>query len=214
MHRPRMYRSKNDFMLPRVQGKTVLDLGCVDYGQGLQDAPAWLHGAMHAHAAKIVGLDCDAKGAAPLQARGYDIRLADAETFNLGERFEVVVAGDIIEHLTNFGSFLDMVREHMTPEGECLLTTPVAVNFMRFMELVFTGEVFAHHEHTCWFTPGVLAESCRRHGLQMVETAYVNDARLYYKLTSWWLLPRLVDVLLCRLNPAYCETMCAVLRHA
>jgi 2-polyprenyl-3-methyl-5-hydroxy-6-metoxy-1,4-benzoquinol methylase len=48
------------------------------------------------------------------------------ETHQLGETFEVIVAGDVIEHMSNPGLFLDNCRRHLEPGGQLILTTPNA----------------------------------------------------------------------------------------
>ena len=48
------------------------------------------------------------------------------EHHDLSERFEAIVAGDVIEHMSNPGLFLDNCRRHLEPGGELLLTTPNA----------------------------------------------------------------------------------------
>ena len=58
---------------------------------------------------------------------------ADAEEFDLGRSFEVVWAGEIIEHLSCAGGFLDAARRHLEPGGRLVITTPNAFAVSNFV---------------------------------------------------------------------------------
>ncbi len=66
---------------------------------------------------------------------------ADVETMDLGETYDVIVAGDIIEHLSNPGRFLGAVSRHLNKEGVFLVTTPNPVTFLRVLELLFKNRL-------------------------------------------------------------------------
>ena len=46
-----------------------------------------------------------ARGGRILKAQGFHVISADAECFDLGRTFDVIVAGDIIEHLGDLNGF-------------------------------------------------------------------------------------------------------------
>lgn len=100
--------------------QTVLDPGC-GTGHGLQ-----LIGQATPH---IWGADI-APDAVQFLARHYPALrqrcvVSDATRLGLGpNRFDVVVAVEIIEHMQEDGAFLREVQRVLRPGGVCLLTTP------------------------------------------------------------------------------------------
>lgn len=68
----------------------------------------------------------DEEGLKKLRSDGYNVRLMDAESLRLGEKFDVVIAGEIIEHLPNPGRFLERARAHLADGGELIVTVPNA----------------------------------------------------------------------------------------
>jgi 2-polyprenyl-3-methyl-5-hydroxy-6-metoxy-1,4-benzoquinol methylase len=206
------YKTKKDFVIPYVRGKKVLDLGCVDHSLSRTQHPDWLHGLIHKETQSVIGVDYLEHEVCVLNDKGFNIVCTNVETMDFGERFDVIVAGDIIEHLSNPGRFLEKVHLHLTENGVCLLTTPSPVNFLRLVELLFVGYVDAHPEHTSWYTPEVLKELAGKYGLAVVETAYVDDAYLYYDPKSWWRFFLFLDTVLCRVFPRFSETLCFILK--
>jgi 2-polyprenyl-3-methyl-5-hydroxy-6-metoxy-1,4-benzoquinol methylase len=84
----------------------------------VSDEKAWrLHGLIAERAASVVGVDYDRQAVEQLRAKGFDVRVGNVENLDLGRRYEVVVAGELFEHLTNHRSFLDSVRRHLAPGG-------------------------------------------------------------------------------------------------
>ncbi len=55
-----------------------------------------------------------------------EIVTGDIETYSFNKEFDVIVAGDVIEHVQNQGLFLSNIRKHLTKEGKLIITTPNA----------------------------------------------------------------------------------------
>lgn len=108
---------------------TVLDVGCVRHDLDSQacrnpDPGDFLHADLRRRAEAVVGLDLVESEVKRMQKAGYDVRVGNAETFELDCRFDVIVAGELVEHLSNPGLFLDRCREHLSEGGRLILTTP------------------------------------------------------------------------------------------
>ncbi len=105
---------------PLIEGPAVLDIGCASrYGK-----PDWVHGLIEGAFPEVVGIDIDQGTVERLQAEQHDVRLADARDFDLGQKFDTVFAGELIEHLDDVRGFLTSVRNQLTPGGRLVLTTP------------------------------------------------------------------------------------------
>lgn len=162
------HRERFQALAPYFRDRRVLDVGAASG----HTRPDWVHAQIAEVAAKVVGIDIDAAGVRAAQDRGYDVRLVDAQAADLGERFEIAFAGELIEHLTDFSGFLDGVRKHLEPDGHLILTTPNAFALSNFVYRVgFRPRV--HHEHTCWFCEDTLATLLTRCGFEPVEVAYL-----------------------------------------
>lgn len=155
------------------QDTKILDLGCVQHSAEKASNEDWVHGRLYDVGEKVVGLDYEAEEVERLREQGYDVVHGDAENLSLDERFDVVVAGELIEHLSNVGNFLDGVHDHLRPSGEFVMTTPNPWAFHRFKQALF-GDVFSNEEHTCWFDERTLRQLLGRHGFEVEELVHVK----------------------------------------
>jgi len=48
------------------------------------------------------------------------------ETYSFNREFDVIVAGDVIEHVENQGLFLSNIKKHLKKDGKLIITTPNA----------------------------------------------------------------------------------------
>jgi 2-polyprenyl-3-methyl-5-hydroxy-6-metoxy-1,4-benzoquinol methylase len=172
---------KDDFIVSRCTGKRVLDLGCIGHGveRARRQAEKFLHKRIRDAAAACTGVDLLREDAAILNAEGYNIVVADVETLALGTTFDTVVAGDLIEHLSNHGLFLNRVREHMRADSEFIVSTPNPLSFEQAMTAVFENSVAVNPEHTCWFDPTTLYQLLDRHRFDIVDFQWVRTAFSY-----------------------------------
>jgi SAM-dependent methyltransferase len=144
-------RERYEAVRPLLRGGSILDIGCASrYGRD-----DWLHGLLASDTTDLVGVDLNAKTIAELQAAGHDVHLADAQDFDLGRQFDVVFAGEIIEHLDNVHGFLSSVRRHLAPGGRFVLTTPNAFYVGNFIYRL-GGNARVHPQHTAWYCESTL----------------------------------------------------------
>lgn len=160
------------FILDYAAGKDVLDLGCVHHDPEAYQSEYWVHRALHRYARSVIGLDIVAPGIPYLQKLGYDVRYGDAQDFDLSETFDVIVAGDIIEHLDNVSGFLESCKRHLRPGGALLLSTPNPWHWKFIIQAVLKKEVPNNPEHTCWFCPRTMRQLLARHGMGLSDIRF------------------------------------------
>ena len=163
------------YILERCRGRRVLHLGCTDwpYTQHKLANGALLHAMIAQRATSLVGVDADREGVDWLQGNGYPRTYLDnVEGFShpavLGEKYDLIVAGEIIEHLENPGLFLRSVQQLMGPTTELVITTINAYCFFRFIYYLFKEER-VHPDHNYYFSPLVLRKLITRCGLEVVD---------------------------------------------
>ncbi len=187
-------------ILSHIRGPWVLDVGCAAAVPEV-GSHYWLHGQLREKFPNVVGIDISEKNIETLRSVGFrDVFVANAETFSLSQKFDTIVAGELIEHLSNPELFLARSREHLAPGGRLVITTPNVFSLLYFLYAFLKfPKTCSNPEHTCWFCPQTLQELSRRAGFRTVHWEYVADyrtegQRLRYRtfasLTSW--LPRLL----------------------
>lgn len=186
--------AKIDFFLPLVKGKNVLDLGVVQHGRDRYKRDTWLHRAIKATSEKVVGVDIDREGIEYLNDQGYDVVFGDVQCLNLDQTFEVIVAGDIIEHLTNFDGFLESVGRHLDESGVFALSTPNPFWWRTWIMVLVKGGAHPHPEHTCWFCESTLQQLLVRKGFEITRVDYgtvYDSSRFTQRITKWinYLIP-------------------------
>lgn len=172
------------FLQEQARGRRVIHVGFADagYRQFHQAQEEWLHAHLATTADVLVGVDLDAEGVEAARADGYEAHAADccdpAAVAALGlEPAEVVVAGEIIEHLDNPGGFLDALHQLCGPDGRLVLTTPNAYGWVNPVAALANIEV-NHPDHIVMYTWRTLSQMLRRHGWEVVETAtYVPSVK-------------------------------------
>ena len=150
-------------------GQSVLDVGA---GSGV-GRPDWMHALVASVASEVVGVELDRKRAVRASALGFTLVVADAETMHFARSFDVVWAGEVIEHLSNAGAFLDSARSHLRDGGLLVLTTPNAFAISNFVYRIGRRPP-VNKGHMCWYDEVTLSQLLRRHGFEIVESSYVG----------------------------------------
>jgi len=208
---------KDDLILQLCDGRSVLDLGCIDHSAetALALGDRWLHRRISAVADSVVGLDMLGDDAAELNQLGYDIMVADAASFDLGRTFDVVVAGDLIEHLSNIGHFLECIDRHVTFDSVIVVTTPNPFNVEQITQAIFNHRTMVNTEHVVQIDPRAMFETVRRSPLEIIDFRWV-DTRFHFELTGGRVARRVVNPLtraLMRRRPLIRRDYAVVLRR-
>lgn len=199
-----------------VSGKTVLDIGCVDHDLMNRDRSHWLHDHLCAHAGEVVGVDICREEVEKLAKEGYQVVCADATQFDLKRTFDVVVAGEILEHVVNAGAFLECACRHMSPDGILIATTPNAGSLRRFLLGVLLGREHDNPEHVSVYSVATLTCLMDLCGLTSVEMYYImglrpqgHDNRILY-CVAW--IKNILKLPFYWLRPIWCRTLMVVCR--
>jgi SAM-dependent methyltransferase len=136
-----------------------------------------VHKALAAVADQTVGIELYGDGVSYLRSKGYDVRLADACSLEFNEKFDVIVAGDVIEHLDNAGGFLSSCHRHLLPGGVLLITTDSPWFWKHIVRAALFGRVKNNLEHVSWIDPVLLRQLASRFGFSMDEKEVVYGAR-------------------------------------
>jgi 2-polyprenyl-3-methyl-5-hydroxy-6-metoxy-1,4-benzoquinol methylase len=161
--------SRREMLLDFVRDKTVLDIGAGEHDLSFF-SPDWEHGLICGVAKSAVAAEINAELCAAYREKGFDFRCVDATSeADLGERFERVFMGDVIEHVNDAVGLLAFARRHLAPEGRILLTTPnpFAPRYRRSRQRWGTRYVMANLEHTAWVSTSNMHELAFRAGLEL-----------------------------------------------
>ena len=163
------------YILNQCAKRNVLHLGCTDwpYTEAKIKGGALLHDRLGNTASSLVGVDADSEGVAYFHKLGFTETYVDnveklSHPAVCTRPYDVIVAGEIIEHLENPGLFLRSLQKLMQPSTELLLTTINAYCFFRFVYYLL-GDEMVHEDHNYYFSPKVLRKLITRCGLDVVD---------------------------------------------
>jgi 2-polyprenyl-6-hydroxyphenyl methylase/3-demethylubiquinone-9 3-methyltransferase len=178
-----------------LAGKTALDVGC---GAGLLTEPLARMGA------KVTGIDAApenaAVAAAHAEAAGLDIRYLAGELEGLeGERYDLVTAMEVIEHVTDPAGFVAGLAAALAPGGLLVMSTPNRTPLSK-LALVGVAEMTGMiprgtHDWDKFLTPEELTAHLQAAGLLVTDVTGLaftpsrgftlgDDRRLDYLLSA------------------------------
>lgn len=168
---------KTVFIQELCRNREVLDLGCIRHNADFAKSdPNWLHQKIRDVAKRVVGIDYLADEVGKLQNLGYDIRFGDVtKPLPLDEKFDVIVAGDLIEHLTNFEGFFDNCSRLLREGGVLIISTPNPFFTDEFHYVSYKRNFLINPEHTCWIDPQALSQLARRFRFRITEIHFLTN---------------------------------------
>ena len=169
---------REEYLLAKCQGRRVLHLGAVDHYKG---EVCGLHKRLMKVADYVAGIDIDKNGIEQAMLAGIrDIHYGDLEKLgemNVSDQFDVILAGEVIEHLSNPGLFLEGVKRFIDPQVEMIITTPNVFSLHRYV-LTLGRLEYIHPDHVCYYSLVTLRHLVKRHGFIInEELAYVLEGR-------------------------------------
>ena len=163
--------SRLDMVLDFTRGHDVLDIGAGEHDVSFFSEEGWEHGRIAKVAKRAVAAELMPELCEHYNAKGFDFRHVDATSdVDLGDRFDRVFIGDVIEHVNDPVALLNFAKRHLKPDGRILVTTPnpFAPRFRQHRRQRNTKYVMANLEHTRWVSISNMHEIVWRAGLEMV----------------------------------------------
>jgi 2-polyprenyl-3-methyl-5-hydroxy-6-metoxy-1,4-benzoquinol methylase len=171
VHRWASLRGQTRFdLLDRISpsARSVLEFGCGEapLGEALK----------RRQKVRVVGVELDTAAAAIARKRIDDVYQGDVRDIvaRLDERFDVIVGGDIVEHLDEPWSFLSDLRQIAAPGGHLLLSLPNVANASIISDLLQGRFDYVYMGLTCvghlrFFTRQTVAEMLTIAGWEVVS---------------------------------------------
>ncbi len=192
-----------DELVALSRGRTVLHLGCTNwpYTAESERAGTLLHRALADAAGQLTGLDSDPAGLAALGTLGFDRlvigdlqRLDDARWFvdttedadvdvdptdrgPIGP-FDLVIAGEVLEHLGAPAALLAGVRPLLGDGAELVITVPNAYCAFRFASYALSGRRGnpepVHPDHVAYYSESTLSHLLDTEGYDLVDLSFYD----------------------------------------
>lgn len=157
------------YLVSRVKGARVLDVGVVEHSIEASYSSGWLHRRISEAASYCLGIDILAEDLNALKGQGFNVRLHDISERPLDEKFDFIVLGELIEHVGNPEGLLRNSALCLHPSGRLFLTTPNPwyINYIRMA--LKTGWALDNTDHIALFDPATLYALGSRAGLRLVS---------------------------------------------
>jgi 2-polyprenyl-3-methyl-5-hydroxy-6-metoxy-1,4-benzoquinol methylase len=147
-------------------GKRVLDLGC---------SSGYLARPLVEHGCTVVGIERDPAAAELAREVCEDVLVGDVETMELPfgpASFDVVLCGDLVEHLRDPSTFLARARPLLVEGGRLVLSTPNVANWANRLRLLagrwrYSNRGILDRTHAHLFTRATLVETLERAGYRV-----------------------------------------------
>ncbi|MEA2921275.1 MAG: 2-polyprenyl-6-hydroxyphenyl methylase / 3-demethylubiquinone-9 3-methyltransferase [Bradyrhizobium sp.] len=183
---------RNAKSLNCLAGLRILDIGC---GAGLLCEPLTRLGA------QLIGVDPSASNIAAARLHAdkgqlsIDYRCSTVEQMDGRERFDIVLAMEVVEHVSDVGMFLDRCAAMLKPGGMMVIST-LNRNWKSFALAIVGAEYILRwlprgtHQWDKFVTPDELARDLSKNKLAITDRAGV----VYNPLADRWSLSSDMDV--------------------
>ena len=160
------YSSRLEVILRYCREKKVLDIGSTGQTEAYN-----LWQFLKKVGSSVCGIDI-------VPSPDPGIILGDMETYNFNDDYDVIVAGDVIEHVENQGRFLRNVHRHLRADGHFIVTTPNA----KWLTVFFKP----NPTHALWHDRHTLAYVLEQNGFRVIEFGHYFGNKPRYR---WWFWP-------------------------
>ncbi len=220
MHKDFDLIQRLDLIKELCAGKSVLHLGCTNYPyteDSIRDN-SLLHFELEKISKDLWGIDSDQAGIDVLVSHGSKQivhgDLEKLEELQLDGPFDVILAGEMIEHLNNPGLFLQSVSTLMGRDTILIITTINAYCGMRFLYYGVRGKRGkfepVHPDHVAYYSYSTLKLLLERHGYKIDHFLFYDVGR-EHRLHNRWFLNIANDVCV-RFAPQWADGVVAVCR--
>ena len=158
-------------------GSRVLDVGCGTGSVSRRIADI--------RNAKIIGIEPNSYRAAAARARGLEV-YQESFTSALVERlepFDVVLFADVLEHVADPGSFLQLARSALLPGGSVVASVPNVAHWTVRLDLLcgrfeYQPAGIRDATHLRWFTADTVKSLFETNGLRVISLQHTAGVGL------------------------------------
>jgi len=156
------------YLCELVRGKSVLDIGVVEHTRDAAGSPHWLHGHLKRYATRCLGVDVLEAEVMYLREQGYNVIVADITLSPVAEKFDVIIGGEVLEHLDAPGMFMKNCAAMLNSGGRLAVTVPNPWYINAIVKSCFGRYTFVDSaDHVAWYDASTLFELGQRHGLKL-----------------------------------------------
>jgi len=163
-----------------IKDKEVLDVGGVG-----QSGEYNLWQDMKSCAMALTGIDI-------VPSSDDNMVEGNMENYLFGRKFDVIVLGDVLEHVDNQGMLLDNCRKHLKEDGILIITTPNANWITVFLP--------TNPTHTLFHNRSTLSAILERHNFMVTEFRYYYGNKPYYNYLLRPFILRQQMLAICKIN--------------
>jgi 2-polyprenyl-3-methyl-5-hydroxy-6-metoxy-1,4-benzoquinol methylase len=210
--------NREEFLLTYCRSKNILHLCCCDspfchekFANG-----NLFHIKLLTVARKVVGIDLDEAAINFLKQSGINnlivcnVEKLKKNIFN--EKFNIILAGEILEHLSNPGLFMNGLTKIVDSKTEIIITVPNTPTIKNFLRSLLKKEI-VHKDHVCYYSINTLSCLLNRYNIFISDCYYYCAPpvlksglvmRILNKMAEYIcrLVPNLGDgiIVICRMN--------------
>lgn len=195
-------RERESFLLDLCSGRRVLHLACAAWPATVRwcEDGSLLHLRLSTVSKMLAGFDLSGEGLAVLERRGlrhlFRVDLLDADAMTeaweqLDFEPELVILGEVLEHLEAPGVILRNCARHMSVESSLIVTVPNAFA-MRGIFHALRGYEKVAADHVAYYSPTNLGELLARCGFVVEEMLWYRHSRPRSggeRVLDWFLNP-------------------------
>lgn len=156
-----------DFILKHSKGKKVLHVGCADwpYTERRIAKRELLHIDLNKVSKKLVGIDISDEGIDALKKfdKDLDVYHIDHKEYYNNEKYEIIVATEVIEHVLNQDYFLKFLTGISSEKTLLVITTPNAYS-MKGCLRALGGQEYQHPDHVLLHSTNTITHLLNNHG--------------------------------------------------
>lgn len=155
-----------------ARGKDVLDVGIVEHFIGAKDSPEWLHRHLAKASSSCLGVDLLEPEVRSLAEAGFNVQVADLAKDPLTQQFDLIVAGEVLEHVDAPGKFMKNCASMLRPNGRLAITVPNPWYINAMLKSASRKQTFVDSaDHVGWYDASTLVELGQRSGLRLLKFA-------------------------------------------
>jgi len=146
----------------------------------------WLHSDLIKVANQVVGIDYLCEEVTEIKEElCCNVYCADVmylDRLKLNEKYDVIVCGELIEHIENPGLMLDGIKRFMHEKSILIITTPNPWRklWVHNMYSVILEEKWLNKEHVSWYSYQTLKQMLERKGYTEVNYQYYSSESSQY----------------------------------